>query len=109
MGKLFKISQKTLNLPTGYDPLCPQCNLIEIPNNPAPIPILPPRGNLLVEIVNGMDDEVVQVIAEDCYVFRLPNFFSWLSPKCPFKGHYDEDIFHDLRSEEHTSELQSPC
>ena len=25
MGKLFKISQKTLNLPAGYDPLCPQC------------------------------------------------------------------------------------
>jgi len=24
MGKLFKISQKTLNLPAGYDPLCPQ-------------------------------------------------------------------------------------
>jgi len=25
VGKLFKISQKTLNLPAGYDPLCPQC------------------------------------------------------------------------------------
>ena len=25
MGKLFKISQKSLNLPAGYDPLCPQC------------------------------------------------------------------------------------
>ena len=27
MGKLFKISQKTLNLPAGYYPLCPQCLL----------------------------------------------------------------------------------
>jgi len=25
VGKLFKISQKTLNLPAGYVPLCPQC------------------------------------------------------------------------------------
>jgi len=25
VGKLFKISQKTLNLPAGYYPLCPQC------------------------------------------------------------------------------------
>ena len=30
MGKLFKISQKTLNLPVGYYPLCPQCERIPV-------------------------------------------------------------------------------
>ena len=29
MGKLFKISQKTLNLPAEQDPLCPQCDLLK--------------------------------------------------------------------------------
>ena len=42
-----------------------QGNLIEIPNSPAPILIPPPGGNLLVEIVDGMDDDMVQVIIED--------------------------------------------
>ena len=31
-----------------------------------------------------------------CYIFRLSNFFSWLSPKCLFKGQHNEDIFCDL-------------
>ena len=42
-----------------------QGNLIEIPNSPALIPVPPPGGNLLVEIIDGMDDEVAQVIIED--------------------------------------------
>ena len=36
-----------------------QGNPIEIPNSLALIPIPPPGGNLLVEIINGIDDEVV--------------------------------------------------
>ena len=35
MGKLFKISQKTLNLPAGYYPLCPQCQTYLAATTPA--------------------------------------------------------------------------
>ena len=42
-----------------------QGNLIEIPNSPAPILIPPPGDNLLVEIINGTDNNAVQVVAED--------------------------------------------
>ena len=40
-------------------------NLIEIPNSLVPILIPPPGGNILVEIVDGMDDEAVQAVVED--------------------------------------------
>ena len=40
-------------------------NLIEIPDSPAPIPIPPPGGDLLVKIVDGIDDDMAQVIVED--------------------------------------------
>ena len=36
-----------------------------IPDSLLPIPILAPRGNLLVEIDDGVDDKRVQAIAED--------------------------------------------
>ena len=38
---------------------------IEIPDNPALIPIPAPGGNLLVEINDRVDDDMVQVIMED--------------------------------------------
>ena len=38
---------------------------IEIPDSPAPILIPAPGGNLLVEINDGVDNKVVQGIAED--------------------------------------------
>ena len=42
-----------------------QDHLIKIPDSLAPIPIPAPRGHLLVEIDDGVDDMAVQVIAED--------------------------------------------
>ena len=42
-----------------------QENPIEIPDTPPPILIPPPGGNILVEIVDGMDDEAVQAVVED--------------------------------------------
>ena len=38
---------------------------IIIPDSPPPIPILAPGGQLLVEINDGVDNKVVQVIMED--------------------------------------------
>ena len=38
---------------------------IVIPDSPPPILILAPGGNLLVEIDDGVDDKVAQVIAKD--------------------------------------------
>ena len=43
-------------------------HLLEIPDSPAPVPVLLPvlgPGSMLVEINDRVDDEVVQVIAED--------------------------------------------
>ena len=48
VGKLFKNSQKTLNLPAGYDPLHPQCmraNVLTVPMRRA---MLPPMTPLMV-------------------------------------------------------------
>ena len=42
-----------------------QGNPIEIPDSPALIPIPPPGGNLLVEIVDGTNDKAAQAAAED--------------------------------------------
>ena len=40
-------------------------NLIEIPNSLALIPVPPPGGNLLVEIMDRTDDDTAQAAAED--------------------------------------------
>ena len=40
-------------------------HLLEIPDSPKLVPIPAPGGNLLVEIDNGVDDEVAQAIVED--------------------------------------------
>ena len=40
-------------------------SLIIVPDSPPPIPIPAPGGNLLVEIVDGTDNEVVQAITKD--------------------------------------------
>ena len=42
-----------------------QGDLIEIPDSPVLILIPPPGGNLLVEIVDGTDDEAMQAAVED--------------------------------------------
>ena len=46
---------------------------IEIPNSPVPILIPPPGGNLLVEIVDGTDNEVMQTA-----VLRFQTSFSFI-------------------------------
>ena len=40
-------------------------NLIVVPDSPPPILIPAPGGNLLVEIMDGADNDTAQVITED--------------------------------------------